>query len=214
MDLDPAPTIKKKPNKGKRLKKQKVMKTNPESLICDYGGDIEFGSFDKRYGMGVTPADAQFFTTRSTQWLEALTDHFHDLYNKKEIPTPPEVFNTGNGPQIKVKNINTEHNDNYITIYLYNTGTTLIQGQYFEKWCQQYFYKLKQRMDKACSSNYFTPQVLSGKRQCTGDNDTQAQMEEIPFGEYNLQVKFPDDNLKLNKNDIHELIPVYIRITF
>jgi hypothetical protein len=131
-------------NDKKRIKrlKQREMKANPETLYVDYGeGYGMYGqSIDSNQSADLQILDVQFYTSRPSAWVRASMSHLQDQYARGEVPSPPEMVKQGVGNQIKIKQ--TDSFVNFITIFIYNSGTVLIQGASFESWCNTEFVKV------------------------------------------------------------------------
>jgi hypothetical protein len=141
----PVAKHKQKPNRKVKQQKKKDMKSCPEQMFGDYGDyycEIGQEPFPEN-SVSRELLDIQFFTSRPMLWTKAILEYCTQQYNRREIPNPPELFKQGTGNQIKIKDEGIDLFSNYLTIFLYDNGTTLIQGTNFEEWCYDHLHKVK-----------------------------------------------------------------------
>ena len=127
----------------RKLKKQKQreMRSNPETLYADYGemyGPIK-GNVDNK-----EVVDIQFHTNRPSIWAKEIMGHLDQQFAQNKIPAQPEILEKATGKQIKVNK--PPSNSHYLTVFVYNNGTVLVQGTKFESWCKSEFQTIVDRV--------------------------------------------------------------------
>ena len=125
--------------------KRKEMKANEEILYADYGDN--YSKFETAPSE-LTPIDLQFYTPRAEDWVRIAMDYLGQQFKQDNIPDTPTLTTKSNGKQIKVRHPHQEENTHYVTIFVYNTGTVLIQGAECVEWCRANFSVLKKTLDE------------------------------------------------------------------